>query len=319
VIYSTILKGFARAKETAKVMALYEVMQSCGVMPNAITYNTILNAFAQGGAMHRVPALLEDMKSAVPPVEADIVTYSTIVKGFCNSGNLDRALKVVQDMKTEGKHVPDEVMFNSLLDGCTREQRPDDAWKIVNDMKKTGVAPSNYTLSLMVKLMGRCRRLSNAFTLIEDIRSEYGIKVNIQVYTCLIQACFQNRQSMKAVTVHDKMISEGLCPDEMTYSALVKGCLQGGLVDKAIELTKFAHGLGTTASSGNAPGIGAHILEDLCAAIGPDAAKALKAELPTIISSKGVGKGSFKGAPKGHGKGGGKGDAVTPPWQKARK
>merc|ERR550537_960220 len=115
VIYSTILKGFANMKETGKVMALYEEMKSLGIHPNTITYNTILNAFAQGGAMDRVPALLEDMKAAEPPVEPDIVTYSTIIKGFCNSGALDRALKVLDDMKISGRHVPDEVMYNSLL------------------------------------------------------------------------------------------------------------------------------------------------------------------------------------------------------------
>merc|ERR1719387_22423 len=100
VIYSSILKGFAHAKETDKVLALYEEMKENNIKPNTITFNTILNAYAQGGAMNRVPALLEDMKAAAPAVEPDIVTYSTIVKGFCNSGNLDRALKVLKEMRT---------------------------------------------------------------------------------------------------------------------------------------------------------------------------------------------------------------------------
>merc|ERR1719160_1390376 len=143
-------------------MALYKEMKSHGIQANTITYNTILNAFAQGGAMQCVPALLEDMKAATPPVEPDIVTYSTIVKGFCNAGNLDRALKVLDDMKASGKHTPDEVMYNSLLGGCAKEHRPDEAIQILSDMRKyngyvhhrSNVAPSNYTLSMLVKLMG---------------------------------------------------------------------------------------------------------------------------------------------------------------------
>merc|ERR1719261_1361085 len=123
VIYSTILKGFANAKETDKVVSLYEEMKANEIQPNNITYNTILNAFAQGGAMDRVPALLEDMKNAEPPAEPDVVTYSTIVKGYCNSGGLDRALAIVQDMQADGKLTPDEVMYNSVLDGCAKEHR----------------------------------------------------------------------------------------------------------------------------------------------------------------------------------------------------
>jgi pentatricopeptide repeat protein len=279
VIYSSILKGFARAKDTEKVMALYEEMKANKIQPNTITCNTILNAFAQGGAMHRVPALLEDMKAADPPVEPDIVTYSTIVKGFCNAGNLDRALKVLKDMKASGVYAPDEVMYNSLLGGCAKEHRPDEALQILQDMKKYNVAPSNYTLSMLVKLMGRCKRLNQAFTMLEDISREYGLKINIQVYTCLIQGCFNAGQGSKAIALYEKIVSERLAPDAMTYSVLVRGCIQGNLLDKACEFARVAHGHGSAPRRGPSPGLNAGCLEELVAALDPKDAKNLQAEL----------------------------------------
>merc|ERR1719326_415558 len=274
VIYSSILKGFAHNKETDKVMALYEEMQAHDIQPNTITYNTILNAFAQGGAMNRVPALLEDMKAAVPPVEPDIVTYSTIVKGFCNSGNLDRALKVLKDMKSSGKYSPDEVMYNSLLSGCAKEHRPDEALQLLSDMKKSGVAPSNYTLSMLVKLMGRCKRLNQAFVMLDDISKEYGLRINIQVYTCLIQGCFNAGQAGKAIGLHDKVIKDGLHPDAMTYTVLVRGCLQAGLTEKAVELVKCAYGLSSQIPQckGPPPGMAEGSLEEVMAALGSGSA-----------------------------------------------
>merc|ERR1740117_2479372 len=302
VIYSTIIKGFAQMKEIGKVMTLYDEMRANGCQANTITYNTILNAFAQAGAMDRVPALLEDMKSASPAVEPDLVTYSTIVKGFCNSGCLDRSLELVKEMCASGKFVPDEVMYNSLLDGCAREQRPDDALKLFDEMKKSGVPPSNYTLSMLVKLMGRCRRLNQAFSLIEEITSEYNLKVNIQVYTCLITACFNNRQAFKAIALHEQIIKEGLQPDQMTYSVLVQGCLKAGLVDKAVQLAKCACGVGALQGKGVYPGIGERCLAELTSALGgagSSAAKALKAELGEYCvapKGKGNGKGSSKGS-----------------------
>jgi len=273
VIYTTILKGFANTKDTDKVMALYEDMKTNGIQPNTITYNTILNAFALGGAMDRLPSLLEEMKKAVPPAEPDLVTYSTIVKGYCNSGRFDQALKIVEDMQSDGNLVPDEVMYNSLLDGCAKEHRSNDAIKLLDDMRKNRVAPSNYTLSMIVKLMGRCRRLNQAFSIIEDLSREYGLKVNIQVYTCLIQACFNNRQASKAVALHDQILKEGLLPDEMTYSALVKGCVHAGLVDKAVQLTRCAYGL-TVHIKGTPPGINSRTLDEIVSALGRGSAEA---------------------------------------------
>lgn len=291
------------------MMALYEEMKAHGIQPNNITYNTILNAFAQGGCMDRVPALLEDMKAAVPPAEPDIVSYSTIVKGFCNSGNTDRAMSILKDMRAEGKFTPDEVMYNSLLDGCAKEHRPNDALMLLDEMKKNGVAPSNYTLSMLVKLMGRCRRVNQAFTIIEDISREYSLKVNIQVYTCLIQACFNNRQALKAVALHEQIIKEGLCPDEMTYSVLVQGCLKAGLVDKAVQLTKCAHGFATPKARGTPPGINARTLGELVSALGGEKSAGAQAVLADAADCKmGGGRRQGKESPKS--------SAAAPPWRK---
>jgi len=309
VVYSSILKGFAHIKDTDKVMALYEEMKAHGIQANTITYNTILNAFAQGNTMQRVPALLEDMKAATPPVEPDIVTYSTIVKGFCNVGNLDRALKVLEDMKAGGKHAPDEVLYNSLLAGCAKEHRPDEAVKLLEDMKKFNVAPSNYTLSMLVKLMGRCRRINQAFTMLEDISREYGLRINVQVYTCLIQGCFNAGQTGKALVLHEKIINEGLIPDAMTYTVLVRGCVQGCLLDKAVELAKCAYGHGPTASKGTPAGLNAGCLDELIAALGNSEGKELMAELGDCQPAKSASWGN-----KGNAKGSGKG-AYRPPTQ----
>jgi pentatricopeptide repeat protein len=305
VIYSSILKGFAHNKETDKVLALYEEMKANEIQPNTITFNTILNAFAQGGAMSRVPSLLDDMKRSDPPVEPDIVTYSTIVKGFCNSGSLDRALKVLNDMKASGKNAPDEVMYNSLLSGCAKEHRPDEALQLLSDMKKSGVAPSNYTLSMLVKLMGRCKRLNQAFVMLEDISKEYNLKINVQVYTCLIQGCFNACQPGKAIALHEKIIKEGLYPDAMTYTVLVRGCIQSAILEKAIEFARAAHGLGPgqPQSRTSPPGLAAGCLEELVGALGgpgKEAARMLEDQLGGFRpASTGKGKGKGKGGGKG--------------------
>jgi len=243
------------------VMALYRDMQAHKIQPNTITFNTILNAFAQCGTMHYAPEVLRDMKATVPAVEPDIVTYSTLIKGFCYAGSLDRALEVYADMQREGKCVPDEVLFNSLLGGCAKEFRLEEALQLLDDMKTSGIAPSNYTLSMLVKLMCRCRRLDKAFTMLEDISKEYKFKINIQVYTCLIQGCFHNSSADKAILVYDKILSEGLRPDAMTYTVLVRGCLRVGYFDKAVELVKHA------LRSESSPGLNVGCLEEVEAAL----------------------------------------------------
>jgi len=305
VAYSTLLKGFARQPD--KVMELYTEMRASGIQCNTITYNTILNAFAQCGAMDRVPELLEDMRTADPPVESDIVTFSTLVKGFCAVGDLDQALELVKGMKQDAKYAPDEVMYNSLLGGCAKEHRVDEALHLMDDMRASGVAPSNYTLSMLVKLLGRSRNLSKAFAVVESVTKEYGFHLNIQVYTCLIQACFQNRQPTRASLLLDQLLGEGLRPDEKTYSALVRGCVQAGQVEKAAQMARRAYQAGSC--------VDARCLEEVAERLGSssDAATELLAEVETSRLQSTKGRGVAPSCVVG-----GIGGSTPSPWRRNR-
>jgi len=240
VTYSTILKGFAMTRQHTQVTALYEEMKQRSIPSNTITFNTILNSIARNGLMDRVPEILEDMRCSEPQAVPDLVTYSTIIKGYCQSGNVDKALGLMQQMVTEAHFTPDEVMYNSLLDGCAKEHRLEDALRLLAEMRKEKVAPSNYTLSILCKLLGRTRRLAQAFEIVESISKDYGFQPNIQVYTCLIQACFHNRQASKALALHDEIVQKGVEPDEKTYTVLASGCLFAGAVEKAAMVVRCA-------------------------------------------------------------------------------
>jgi len=242
VIYSTILKGFAINRRLDKVIAVYDEMQARSISGNTITYNTLLNALVRCGDLRRLPQLLEDMRGASPPVEPDMITYSTIMKGYCSSGDLNKGLELLRDMESSGKFAPDEVMYNSLLEGCAKEQRLDDALTLLEKMKAAGVSQSNYTLSIMIKLLGRARQLAKAFEMLQTAK-ENGVRPNIQVYTCLMQACFHNRQTKKALGVHDDCVSSGCLLDQKAYDSLVRGCVQAGSLEVAAEVVRCASGL----------------------------------------------------------------------------
>merc|ERR1719169_368643 len=111
-------------------------------------------------------------------------------------------------------------------------------------MQEAKLTPSNYTLSILVKLLGRSRRLNQAFTMVETICKEHGFRPNIQVYTCLIQACLQNRQLGRAIALHDEILNEGGClPDQKTYSVMIRGCIQTGAMEQAAEVVRCAYHL----------------------------------------------------------------------------
>ena len=289
VIYSTLLKGFAQAKQPEKVQQVFEDMQADGIACNTVSYNTMIDANARTGRMARCDELFKDMQAV--GVQPDIITFSTLVKGYCMDGDIDKGFAVLNDMTSRGKHEPDEILYNSLLDGCAKQHRVDDALGLIESMAKNNVRPSNFTLSILVKLLGRARRLNQAFQTIEDMCKRFDLQANIHVYTCLIYACFQNRQLPRALKLHDSMITEGgVEPDAKTYAVLVRGCVQAGSLDKAANVVRAAYRLSPQdlVQPKNAPGIEARALEECMSALSM-APNAEKLAVPLLTDLKALG------------------------------
>merc|ERR1740138_1957878 len=111
-------------------------------------------------------------------------------------------------------------------------------------MKSAGVVPSNYTLNILVKLLGHARRLSQAFKMVEELSQQHGFRPNVQVYTCLVQACLLNRRLERALALHDTMVADAGCStDEKFYAVLARGCLQLHQPLKALEVVRAAYQL----------------------------------------------------------------------------
>ena len=59
---------------------------------------------------------------------------------------------------------------------------------LLADMQEAGVRPSNFTLSVLVKLASRGHRLERVFEFCEEISRKYHFRLNIHVHNNLMHA-----------------------------------------------------------------------------------------------------------------------------------
>jgi hypothetical protein len=106
-------------------------------------------------------------------------------------------------------------------------------------MKTKGISPSNFTLSVVIKLCCRCKRLDQAFKFTEQLNKEFRLKPNDHVYANLIQACVYCRAQGRALQVFEEMLQKGIRPLPRVYALLLRSAVssnQPGLVKGLIEL-----------------------------------------------------------------------------------
>lgn len=242
VMYSTIVKGFANSRQATRALDMWKEMCELGLPFNNVVYNALVDSQARVGAMDEVTKIVESM--APNGCSPDSITYSTIVKGYCVQGNPDKAFEIFRTMQKDGMAV-DSVIYNTIIDGCVRQHRMDLADRALDEMNRNNIAPSNFTLGILVKMYGRRQQLEKAFKVIEEMPKRHGLRLNLQVRTCLMFACLNNHDLDRALQVFGEMkFAEGGV-DSNTFGSLISACLRHQRLEKAAQLVEDAYGLGT--------------------------------------------------------------------------
>jgi pentatricopeptide repeat protein len=240
-IYGSILKGFGRQKLFNRVWNVYDEMVAANMQFTIVTFNSLIDVCARSGEMQRVQPLLEDMSNQ--GIEPNVITYSTVLKGYCSANRIDEAFELLEEMKKNKAICPDEVTYNTLLDGCARHGLYDRGLTVLAEMRAANVPPSNFTLSVLVKLASRSRKTSKAFELVRDLSKEFNLRLNIHVYNNLIQAAIAANDFRRALEVFEQLLSEKVKPDPRTYTLLLKATVSTKQVTDAIQLLRSACGL----------------------------------------------------------------------------
>merc|ERR1719359_1813951 len=149
--------------------------------------------------MEHLPKISEDMNEQ--QVKPNVITYSTMLKGHCQNGNMQEGFSILERIKKDSHLKADEIVYNSLLDGCAQNNLVDEGLRLLEEMQSAGVHPSNFTLSVLVKLMNRARKLEQAFSLVADITKKYKFHPNVHVYTNLVHACVSNQQLSRGMGI----------------------------------------------------------------------------------------------------------------------
>jgi pentatricopeptide repeat protein len=241
IMYGSIVKGFSHNKNFGRVWQVYDEMVEQKLQFSMVTYNTLIDTCARSGELSRIPSLLKDIESQ--GLKMGIVTYSAILKGYCQKNMIDEAFELFDDMSRTTDLVPDEIMFNSLIDGCARQGLYDRGMGMFEKMKASGVRPTNYTLSVLVKLADRAKKVNKAFEICEELSTKYNFRLNVHVYANLVQACTRQRDVPRAIGVLERMLEARVKPDMRTYSLLLRACIDGRQPKEAAGLLRAATGL----------------------------------------------------------------------------
>jgi pentatricopeptide repeat protein len=242
VIFGSVLKGYGRMRRMERVWAVWKDMLSRDIQPSVVTFNAVIDACARSSRMDAVPELLREM--AKRKIVPNLITYSTMIKGFSQQKDMRSALSTLQDLRKTSDLKPDGIVYNTLLDGCAQSGLIVEGERLFTEMQQEGVVPTNYTLTVVVRLMSQARRADKAFEYVESLTRKHRFRANSHVSNALIQACIASRDLHRGMTVFENMATDRQLPDTRTRHSLTRGLLAAGLASQAAKVIRAVLSIG---------------------------------------------------------------------------
>merc|ERR1719265_2203538 len=183
ILYTTLIKGYGAEKDLQSALALFEEMRTEGVPYNTVTYNSIIDVAVRCSERELAENLLNQMMEEVEgsnsneaAPQPDLITFSTLLKGYCHAGQMTKAMRIADTIKERGLRC-DELVYNTLIDGCVKTNDLVMGIAFFQEMAQAGVQPSAITHSILLRLYKHAGYVQDAVEAVGLLYQHAGLEL----------------------------------------------------------------------------------------------------------------------------------------------
>ena len=136
ITYSTVIKGYARAKDMEKVFDIYRFLKENSEQFNLdeIIFNSVLDGCAKTNNLEKGLEVYQDMKNL--GIQKSNVTYSILIKIYSNAKQEENALAILDEMLAKGIK-PGIIVYTCLIQTCLKAKKLQKAVSLFENVKLT--------------------------------------------------------------------------------------------------------------------------------------------------------------------------------------
>lgn len=177
-------------------------------------------------------------------IAPDLVCYNAAIDVAGKALQPDRA-KHLYDQLLMGGFRPNVNTFTSLIAGCQKTGRWQDAWAYVDVMREQGVQPNVRTYTTLMSACtraGQWQQALEAFAAME----EAGVPPDVAAFNSGISACAAEGAWDRGWAIFGEMKRAGFEPNIRSFNALMSACERSGEPDRALEVFRKIERAGET-------------------------------------------------------------------------
>lgn len=216
--WNAILRGFVKVGDLRSARGVFDDMPE----RNVVSFTTMIDGYAKAGDMAASRFLFERAP------ERDVVAWSALISGYVQNGQPNQALRVFLEM--ESKNVkPDEFVLVSLMSAASQLGHLELAQWVDSYVSSSSSIDlqQDHVVAALLDMNAKCGNMERALKLFKEMP-----KRDLVSYCSMIQGLSIHGCGEDAVSLFNRMLMEGLIPDEVAFTIVLTTCSHSGLVEE---------------------------------------------------------------------------------------
>ncbi|MCO5595398.1 hypothetical protein L7F22_049440 [Adiantum nelumboides] len=259
VTWNTMIVGFSQLEDGHKVIDLFQKMQCASMQPDEVTFSSVIKActiskLIKDGQLFHVKVvklglesnpivngalldlyasdgLLEEAQKVLHCLSSsNLVSSNEMVAGYVKHGLASSALKIFKDMQGDGLQ-PDIITYSSVLKACNDREDLEQGRLIHSQMTRSGTELDEVAGSTLIDMYAKCGSLTEARQVFDDWPSRDRV-----MWSAMIGGYVQHNHFLLALELFSAFLQEGLQPDQVIFSSVLKACCHVGAVGHGLVL-----------------------------------------------------------------------------------
>ncbi|CAN1306833.1 Pentatricopeptide repeat-containing protein At5g06540 [Linum perenne] len=227
-IFNALIRGFSSSRDPSQSFRFYIHSRRLGIFPDNLTYPFLVKSCSEMSSLEMGAQAHGEI--VVHGFENDLFVQNSLVNMYAHLGEIISARRVF-DGSLKRRVRANETVMASVVASCAHLGALE-----LGENAHDYVIRNNLTLNLilgtaLVEMYSKCGAIDKANEVFEQLPEKDALS-----WTALISGFAMHGYANKAVDYFSKMISTGISPREITFTAVLSACSHGGLVEKGWEI-----------------------------------------------------------------------------------
>lgn len=208
----TAIGNLGRLKQGKQVHAKIVALGICG---DIFVDSSLVDMYAKCGLINESCQVFDGM------AERNSVSWCALLTGYCHKGDYDRVIELFKMMEEV-----EIYSFGTVIRACSGLAALKQGKEVHCQFLRRGGFRDIVVESALVDLYAKCGCFDAAYNVFVRMPAR-----NVVSWNSMISGFAQNGRGDEAIKMFNKMTSEGIKPDYITFVSVLSACSHTGLVD----------------------------------------------------------------------------------------